>query len=92
MNMQKTQKANKVTAKDYDEPAPATSPRVVMLLFFTVADTTWRLFVPTIGGTILGIWLDHTYELTPLCTILGVTLGTLAAFMLVYMQMRKVKN
>ena len=77
---------------DYDAPAPAASPKVAMLLFFTVADTTWRLFFPTIGGTILGIWLDHKYEMTPLLTILGVTLGTALAFVLVYMQIRKVKN
>lgn len=93
MNMPKNQKPVSDTYDDdYDAPAPAASPKVAALLFLTVADTTWRLFLPTIGGTILGIWLDHKYELTPLLTILGVTLGTALAFVLVYMQIRKVKN
>jgi Putative F0F1-ATPase subunit Ca2+/Mg2+ transporter len=93
MNMPKNQNsASDSFDDDYDTPAPAPSPRIVIMLFATVADTTWRLFFPTIGGVVLGIWLDHKYETTPLLTILGVTLGTALSFMLIYMQIRKVKN
>lgn len=81
------------TPKDYDDDVKsAPSGKIVFLIFATVADTSARLFLPTIGGTILGIWLDHTFDLTPICTILGVLLGSAMAFMLVYFQIQKVKK
>lgn len=75
-----------------DDVNPAPSPKVVMLMFATLADTTARLFVPTIGGTILGIWADHSFNTTPFLTIFGVLLGTALASMLVYLQIQKVKK
>lgn len=78
-------------ARDADKmSAPSSSE--VFLLIGIVADTTWRLFLPTIGGTILGIWLDKTFGTLPIATVIGVTLGCVAAMGLIYLQIRKVKS
>ncbi len=62
-----------------------------LLLFATVADTTWRLFVPTLGGVGLGLWLDHLYTTKPLATLIGVICGTIVSLYLVYRQLQGVK-
>lgn len=70
----------------------APSSTTVLLLVGTVADTTWRLFVPTIGGTILGIWLDHTFDTRPWATVVCVIIGTAISLGLIYLQIRKVQK
>lgn len=57
-----------------------------------VADTTARLFIPTIGGTVLGIWADHSLDTTPWMTVAGVAAGAVLAFLLVFMQVRSIKR
>lgn len=61
----------------------------VSLLFL---DTSARLFVPAIGGTILGLWADNSWGTKPWLTLVGVTVGTVVAFLLVYMQLKSVKK
>jgi F0F1-type ATP synthase assembly protein I len=67
------------------------SKRMIFLVFSTMADTTWRLFVPTIGGTVLGLVLDKSWGTTPWLTTTGVILGAVLAFGLVYVQIRSIK-
>lgn len=64
----------------------------VTLLITTIADTTWRMFVPTIGGTILGIWLDHSFDVAPLWTIVMVSIGFLATVLLIALQIRNLRK
>jgi F0F1-type ATP synthase assembly protein I len=64
----------------------------ILLLFATVADTTWRLFVPTLGGVLLGIWADQTVGSRPLWTIVGVICGTIVSLYLVYEQLQGVNK
>lgn len=77
-----------------NEEQKSTMPKSsdVLLLFATVADTTWRLFVPTLGGVVLGIWLDQTIQTRPLWTIIGVICGTIVSLGLVYLQLKGVKR
>lgn len=70
--------------------APSYSSTVLIL--GTVADTTWRLFVPTIGGTIIGIIIDNIYGTKPWATIIGVSVGTALSIGLIYLQIRKVQK
>lgn len=77
--------------KDDDKPS-APSPSIVLLLLSTVADTTLRLFVPSVGGTVLGLFADTILETKPWFTVIGVTFGTALAFWLVYDQIKKVKS
>lgn len=55
----------------------------------TIADTTWRMFVPSIGGTFLGIWLDGEWSTTPWLMFTGIVLGFLVAAFAVWSQYRK---
>ena len=74
-----------------DEPKSSPSLSLVLTLVGTVADTTWRLFLPTIGGTVLGLWADNSLNTKPWMTIAGVSLGTILAFGLIYAQLKKVR-
>lgn len=67
----------------------ALKPAAVTLLFL---DTSTRLFVPSIGGTVLGLWADKSFNTVPYLTLLGVTLGSAVAFSLVYLQLKAVKK
>lgn len=68
------------------------SPATVLLLFGTIADTTWRLFVPTLLGVIVGLMIDNHFATKPWFTIIGVGVGALLAFALVYSQMKGIKK
>ena len=67
------------------------SAKDALVIFGTIADTTWRLFVPTLGGVVFGLWLDNTYGYKPLATIIGVICGTILSLYLVYRQLQGVK-
>lgn len=60
----------------------------VFLLLGTIADTTWRMFVPTIGLTILGVYLDNTISSKPWMTVLGIIIGTVIAGELIRRQLK----
>lgn len=62
----------------------------VLVLFGTVADTTWRMFVPTIGGLVLGMWADSAFASKPLLTITGVCIGVAICLGLIYIQLKGV--
>lgn len=72
------------------QPKPAQSP--VMLIFVTALDTTWRAFVPTIGGVFLGIGLDHLLNIAPIATIVCLIGGTALSAVLIAKQLRDVRK
>lgn len=77
------------------QSAPSEQPNksTVILLFMIAADTTWRMFVPIIGGTVLGVWLDNATGVKPVLTILCIMLGIIIAGVLVRQQLnRKLTN
>lgn len=74
-----------------DTPTPPNSTTVV-LLFGTLADTTWRMFVPTLGLTFGGVYLDRIIGTKPLLTIVGIVLGCIIAGYLIKRQFRKVNS
>jgi F0F1-type ATP synthase assembly protein I len=55
----------------------------------TIADTTWRMFVPSISGTFLGIWLDGKWDTTPWLMFGGIILGFLVAAFAVWVQYKR---
>lgn len=59
------------------------------VVFMTIADTTWRIFVPSIGGTALGIWLDHKLGTNPWLLFGGIILGLCLAALAVRLQLKK---
>ncbi len=76
---------------DEKTPVPPDSSTVILLLT-TIGDTTWRMFIPTIGFTILGLLIDKWIGTTPWVMILGIILGTYVAYVLVKRQIKKVQR
>ena len=48
----------------------------------------WYVAICIVAGAVGGIWLDRLSGLTPLFTLLGVLLGTVAAFYGLYKMVR----
>lgn len=58
----------------------------------TALDTTWRAFLPTIGGTFLGIGLDHLFNAAPIFTIICMIIGFALSALLIALQLREVRK
>ena len=63
-----------------------------MLLLTTALDTTWRAFLPTIGGTFLGIGIDHQFNIAPVGTIVCMIAGAGLSALLITLQIRGVRK
>lgn len=78
------------------QPGRTTKPQsklsALMLIFLTALDTTWRAFVPIIGGVFLGIGIDHLFNIAPFATIACLVLGVVASAFLVVKQLRDVRK
>lgn len=57
----------------------------------TMADTTWRMFVPSVGFTLLGVWLDSRWQTKPWLMVFGIIVGSLGAILLVRRQLAQIK-
>lgn len=76
-----------VRPKNVDKPTPNRTPVVFMLT--TIADTTWRMFIPTIGLTFLG-WLgDKQWATKPWLLAVGVLVGASISALLVRQQLKQ---
>ena len=73
------------------KPTPPDKSTVVLLLG-TIGDTTWRMFVPTIGLTVLGLLADKQLHTTPWVMSAGIILGIILAYILVQRQIKEVQN
>ncbi len=71
---------------------PPTTTKAAILLLVTIADTTWRAFVPTIGGTILGVTLDNVLNTAPVITTIAIITGFAVSALLIALQIRKVRR
>jgi hypothetical protein len=67
---------------------PPTKSTVVFLLG-TMADTTWRMFVPIIGLTLLGLYIDKQLHTVPWLMIVGIIGGVVIAGLLIRNQIKK---
>lgn len=84
-----TKKAADETASEHSASQPQ-STLGVRSAFLLIMDTSTRLFMPSVGGTVVGLWLDITLNTKPWFTIIGVIGGTVIALWLVYLQMKAV--
>lgn len=75
-----------------DKTTPPPDKSTVLFLLGTMADTTWRMFIPIIGLTISGVILDINLMTKPWFTIVGIIVGTIIAGLLVYRQIKRVKQ
>ena len=70
-------------------PSPLAAP---MILVVTALDTTWRAFLPTVGGTFAGIGLDHLFGSSPWALIVCLSGGTALSVLLIAQQLRAVRK
>ena len=63
-----------------------------VLMMKTAAGTTWRMFVPTIGFTMVGLAADYCYGTKPWLMVAGISLGFAVSFSLVWLQVAKIKQ
>lgn len=71
--------------KSDDTTAPSRSPAISIVT--TIGDTTWRMFVPTIGLLLIGRAVDDEFGIKPLGVILGIVAGSIIAAILVMRQL-----
>lgn len=78
------------------KPGRTTKPQSTisapMLIFITALDTTWRAFIPTLGGVFLGIGIDHLLNIAPLATIGCLVLGVISSALLITKQLRDIRK
>ena len=63
-----------------------------LYLITSMADTTWRMFVPTIGLLLAGNALDASYGTKPWFLLLGVSVGALISLVLIKQQISRGKK
>lgn len=74
----------------HDEASSSdTPPSAVNFMLVTIADTTWRMFVPTVGLICLGYWADGQLGTKPWLFVAGVLIGFAIAGLLVMQQLKK---
>lgn len=77
---------------DHGTDAPVSDESTPILFVTTVADTTWRMFVPSVGFTLLGAWLDTIANTKPILMFLGIGIGITAAYVLVRRQVSTIRR
>lgn len=62
-----------------------------LMIIATMADTTWRMFVPTVGLIVAGDALDGRFMTRPWLMLTGALIGSCIATLLVRRQLQKGK-
>ena len=75
---------------DNDPTPPKNS--AALLLLRDIGDTTWRMFVPTIGGTLFGLWIDLRYNTLPWSMVAGVVIGAIITVLLLRQQLMRLSD
>ena len=64
----------------------------MMILARTMIGTMWRMFLPTIGLTLLGLWLDNVSGMKMRWLLAGIISGAIISVILVALQITKIKQ
>lgn len=64
----------------------------MMILARTMIGTMWRMFLPTIGLTLLGLWLDNVSGMKMRWLLAGIISGAIISMVLVALQIAKIKQ
>ena len=62
----------------------------VILLIGDIGEVTWRMFIPTIGLALGGVYLDNQMNTGPWLMLTGAILGAVIAGILVKKQLQRV--
>ncbi len=82
-----------MTSQTEKKPAPAENRESdsTLAIFASMADTTWRMFVPPAILVPLGIWTDLTYHTKPWVTVITAIIGLALAVLLVKKQLGAIR-
>ena len=72
--------------KPTNDGTRSADPSPTMVVLATIGDTTWRMFVPVLGGAIIGYGIDKLVASRPVGVLAGTFIGSIIAAVLVYMQ------
>ena len=64
----------------------------MMILARAMIGTMWRMFLPTIGLTLLGLWLDNVSGMKMRWLLAGIISGAIISVILVALQIAKIKQ
>lgn len=79
-------KETDISANDTDDSG------AMMILARTMIGTMWRMFLPTIGLTLLGLWLDNVSGTKMRWLLAGIISGVIISVILVALQIAKIKQ
>lgn len=79
-------KETDISANDTDNSG------AMMILARTMIGTMWRMFLPTIGLTLLGLWLDNVSGMKMRWLLAGIISGAIISVILVALQIAKIKQ
>ena len=79
-------KETDISANDTDDSG------AMMILARTMIGTMWRMFLPTIGLTLLGLWLDIVSGTKMRWLLAGIISGAIISVILVALQIAKIKQ
>lgn len=75
-----------------DEPGVPPKSSTVILLLGDIADTTWRMFVPTVGGLLIGSFADGQLGSKPWGLLIGAVVGIALTTLLIQKLFQKVRR
>ena len=79
--------------KETDISANDTGDSCAMIILArTMIGTMWRMFLPTIGLTLLGLWLDNVSGMKMRWLLAGIISGAIISVILVALQIAKIKQ
>lgn len=61
-----------------------------VVMFGTLLDTTWRMFVPVVLFALMGYGIDEGFGIKPAATMIGLSIGVFSSFALVAIQLKKI--
>ena len=64
----------------------------MMILARTMIGTMWRMFLPTIGLTLLGLWLDNVSGMKMRWLLAGIISGAIISVILVALQIANINQ
>lgn len=64
----------------------------MMILARTMIGTMWRMFLPTIGLALLGLWLDNVSGTKMRWLLAGIISGAIISVILIALQIAKIKQ
>jgi len=71
---------------------PISKKKVGVIFLGTFIDTTWRMFVPTIGMMLIGLWIDNLLNIKFVFMSVMLLAGCGLSYLLIRQQLKNLKE